>query len=279
MKKLICIIALLTAGICAQAQFTAEFYKNQYLRQVASLGEAGLGVEAIIDKWEQAAPADRDMLMARFNYWLAKGKKETMITKDQARYLGNKPVLTLKDSLGRPVNYFPDTVFDDECFAKASSAIEAAIKTYPDELQFRFAKINALIDYEKESPDMAYAELLALVDRNHDSHPEWTFKGEKTDESDFVGAVQEYCSLLFTEGTPVTYEMFLAMSTKMSKLYPSYSDFISNIGSYWLVVKDNKKKASSYYKKALKLNPDDYAAKRNMEIIQSLQSRQGRSSK
>lgn len=272
-------IAVLAAGICASAQMSPDFYRKQYARQVESFGVAGLGVEAIIDKWEQAAPGDPDMLMARFSYWLAKGKSDKMVVKDQARFLGARPTLTLKDSLGRNVNYFEETFFDDECFAKASSVIEEALRMYPDELQFRFAKINALLDYEKESPDMAFAEIQALMDRHLASHPAWTFKGEATDEEDIENAMLDYCSVLFTEGTRTSYEMFLTLSTRMSKIYPKNSSFISNIGTYWLIAKDNRKKASSYYKKALKMNPDDYAAKRNMEIIQSLQSGQGRSSK
>lgn len=279
MKRIICIFALLAAGFCASAQMSADFYKKQYERQTASFGFSGLGVEAIIDKWEAAAPQDPAMLMARFNYWLDKGKTTEMVPKDQTKYLGAKPMLTLKDSLGRPVNYFQENFFEDECFAKASSAIEAAIKAYPLELEFRFAKMNALFDYEKESPDMAYAELLALVERTHAEHPAWTFQGQPTESVDFEDAVLQYCSLLFTMGTPETYEMFYALSGKMAKYYPANSFFTSNMGSYWLVVKENRKKAASYYKKALKINPEDYSAKRNMQIIQSLQSRQGQSSK
>ena len=42
--------------------------------------------------------------------------------------------------------------------------------------------------------------------------------------------------------------------------------------------KDNKK-AEKYYKKALKIEPEDYAAISNLKIIQSSKSKKGQSSK
>ena len=105
MKRLFCLIAILSCA-CAFAQMTPEFYKGQYERQVKTLGYAGVGVENILDKWERVAPEDGEMLKARFHYHYEKGRSEKMEVKDRTRFLGQKPVLTLKDSLGRDVNYF-----------------------------------------------------------------------------------------------------------------------------------------------------------------------------
>ena len=57
-----------------------------------------------------------------------------------------------------------------------------------------------------------------------------------------------------------------------------WSDF-DNIGAYWQVARNNSRKAMKYYKKALKIDPDDYVAKKNISIIQLSQSKKGRSSK
>ena len=57
----------------------------------------------------------------------------------------------------------------------------------------------------------------------------------------------------------------------MNKLFPKNTAFINNIGSYWQI-KGNDKQAVKYYKKALKLEPDDYAANRNMQIIERKQA-------
>ena len=58
----------------------------------------------------------------------------------------------------------------------------------------------------------------------------------------------------------------------MSKRYPDNPAFIDNLGSYWLVARDNDKQAAKYYKKALKLDPEDYAAQRNLKIIENRQA-------
>ena len=65
----------------------------------------------------------------------------------------------------------------------------------------------------------------------------------------------------------------------MNKLYPKNTVFINDIGSYYQVVKKNYKQAEKYYAKTLKISPDDYAARTNMRIIESLKSRSARPSK
>ena len=279
MKKTLILCAAALISLSAAAQLTPEYYKSQYQRQVKVLGPAGVGVETIIDKWERVAPEDGEMLEARFSYYLAKSRYSEVVRKDQARYLGAKPVVTLKDSLGRPVNYFQEDFFVDSLFARSCTAIDRAIALYPDELRYRFDKISSLVQYEKESPDMALDELLKLIEHNNAAKPSWKLDGAEADEDTFIQAVQEYCFDFYRIGTPIGYEAFLNVSTRMSKLYPKNSAFVSNIGTYWLIAKDNGKKAKSFYKKALKLNPEDVAATSNMKLIQSSQSAKGRSSK
>ena len=58
----------------------------------------------------------------------------------------------------------------------------------------------------------------------------------------------------------------------MNKLYPKNPVFIDNIGSWWLIVKGNDKQAAKYYKKALQIDPEDYAAQQNLRIIERKQA-------
>ena len=58
----------------------------------------------------------------------------------------------------------------------------------------------------------------------------------------------------------------------MTKLFPKNSVFVGNLGSYQQVVKGNDKQAVKFYKKALKLDPEDYAARRNMQLIERRQA-------
>ena len=251
-------------SIAAFAQTTAEEYAAKYLRQINKVGEAGVGVETIIDRWEEAFPESVDAKVARVNYYIAKSKTTTMVPKPgRQRYLGNKPLLTLKDSLGVDVNYFEETVYNDEFFSQALTLIDECMANSPDEVRYRFVKINVLRDYEKEDPTLAEAELVKLIDARASG---LKFDGQPIAEDEIVDVIQEFCGSFYSVGSPAAYEAFLRLSQKMNKLYPKRTDFIDNIGSYYLVAAENPKKALSYYKKALKLNPEDIVALRNSKL-------------
>jgi len=279
MKKLVFAALLLLSCLCpAAAQENADYYKAQYERQKKVLGPDGVGIETILDRWAQAFPEDGDMLEGRFLYYLAKSRSLEMVMRKEKKYLGQKPTLELKDSLGTPFYYYQLPVFDDSLYALSSSAIDKAVSLYPHELAYRADKIASLLAYERESPDMAEAEVMNLI-RMNASHPAWTYYGEPGDDDLFQELIQGHCYTFFTTGTPRSYEAFLKVSEQMSKMYPKTAVYLSNIGSYWFVAKDNPKKAATYYKKALKLDPEEYAATRNMKLIQSSQSQKGRSSR
>ena len=252
----------------AAAQSTQQEYLEKYVRLVNRLGYSGVGIETYIDKWEAAFPEDGMMLEARCNYYLEKAVSNQIVPKDQDKFLGNKPVISIPDSTGKAVNYFQETFFDDELFGQAVSYVNKAIDLYPLDLIYRADLITCLLAYEKESPDMAVKEMDKLVEMQKNQHPEWLVKGVPAEENDFSELMSEYCVKLWSIGTPTAYESFFKLSEKLSKIYPKNSNYIDNIGSYWLVAKNNEKKAMKYYKKALKLNPDDEVAKTNIRIIE-----------
>lgn len=279
MKKIAAAALSLLACMALGAQENAADIKAEYERQVRYVGLAGVGVETIINRWEAAAPEDPEVYVARFNYWLSKSAAESVvITRPQKRYLGNDPVMTLKDSLGRDVYYFEDVNYDDEAFGEALKAIDRAIELNPQEISYRFGKITSIMDYEKESPDMTAAEILSLIDDYQARGEDWTYAGETLTQELFCQGISEYCYRFFRTASPASYEYFLEISEKMNKLYPDEVVFIDNIGSYWQVNGDSRK-ALRYYRKALKIDPEDYAANNNIRLIQSSQSRKGRPSK
>lgn len=266
MKKL---MAIILSAVClgATAQ-TAEQFKEKYERQVRSVGADGVGVEYILGRWSDAFPDDTRMLEARFNYYLAKSRSEKVEIVDAERYLGQKPVLSLKDSLGKKVNYFTVPVFNDSLFRISQKSIDRAIELAPQALDYRFDKITALASYEKESPDMAATAMLDLIDYDASAHPAWTFGGEAVTREDFEAAVQEYCFLFYKTGSENSYESFRILSERMLKANPKNALFLNNLGAYWQVAKRDDKKAAKYYKKVLKLNPGDETAKANLAIIE-----------
>ena len=262
------IIALLL--LCPQlfAQGDSERYKASYDRQVRYVGAAGAGVETIIDRWISECPDDPEAWAARFNWCFAKARGSEIVQKEGARYLGAKPVLSLKDSLGADVNYFEVSTFIDSLYAGGMRAIDKAISLSPKEFRYRFCKISALMDYEKESPDLAAGEINALIGEYTSGKDGWTLDSAAADEDIFLQAVGEYCYTLFQTGSTLSYEYFREISERMNKLYPHDTVFIDNLGSYWQVAKKNERKALKYYKKALKIDPDDYAATRNIQLIE-----------
>lgn len=263
--------AILLTLLCTQAfaQGGTERFKAGYERQVRNVGPAGVGVETIINNWEAASPDDPEMLAARFNWYFAKSRSTEVVQKDRSRYLGNKPMLSLKDSLGRDVYYFEEPVFVDSLFAGGMRAIDRAIGLKPGEFRYRFLKISALMDYEKESPDLASQEIVSMIERySEENGAGWTLDGKPADDEIFCQAVGEYCYALFRTGSPLSYEYFRDISERMNGLHPRNTVFIDNLGSYWQVAKKNDRKALKYYKKALKINPEDYAAKKNISIIE-----------
>lgn len=276
---LLCAVGLLIAFASMAQEKGAAYWRQRYETQTRNLGPAGIGVETIIDRWEAELPEDPEAKLARFVYCFYKAQSVNIVEKDAQRFMGRKPALSLKDSLGKEVNYFEEEFYDEEYFAAALKAIDAAIALAPLDLRYAVEKISALFAYEKESPDLAYAEILAILDRDQNTHPNWKLDSKKLEEDSIEQLMQEYCLKLYNIGSPTAYDMFYELSVRLSKIYRKSSVFISNQASYWLVAKDNPRKAKSLYKKALKLDPEDYAAQSNLKVIQSLQSRKGQSSK
>ena len=262
-KKLIFVFwgILLTINGFAQA----DRFEQRYSLLVSRLGESGVGVETLIDNWEAADSLNPKVYMARFNYWLSKSREDKVVQKYQKKYLGMAPLLSLKDSTGVDVYYFQESFYDDEGYGKAIKAIDKAIRLSEDNLGYRFAKANAYIAYEKGSPDMALAYLEELI--GEFGHRVWTFDGNKVDNDFLADAMQEYCYSFYSLGTPSSMEAFLTLSEKLSSVFPQKPDFQNNIGAYWLVGKNDAKKALKQYSKVLKKFPSDYTAIKNCIII------------
>lgn len=247
---------------------SAEQFKEKYDRQVRLTGQDGVGVEYILEKWGEAYPDDCEMLEGKYKYYFVKSKSEQIQAIDAERYLGEKPVLSLKDSLGKKVNYFMVPQYDDSLFLISQKCIDRAIELSPEALIYRFDKITALASYEKESPDMAATAMLDLIDYDASAHPAWTYAGAEVPREDFISAVQEYCYMFYHIGSPSSYESFRTLSEKMLKKDPKNTVFLNNLGAYWQVARRDDKKAAKYYKKVLKLNPGDESASSNLKIIE-----------
>ena len=264
MKRIIILLALSLLTVAAYAQ--AEKYEQRYDMLVAKLGYDGVGVETLLDNWEKADSTNAKMLLGRFNYYFTKSQSGQIVAKPTKKYLGMDPLFTLKDTTGVDIFYYQDIQYDDDLYGKAIKAADKAIGIYPEKLDFRFVKANAYIAYEKSSPDMALAYLLSIVEESR-TRKVWLYGEEQADQKFFSEAMLEYCYSFYSIGTPAAMEAFLALSEKMAEIDPKNPVFINNIGSYYLVGKQDYKTALKYYNKVLKSYPDDYTAIKNCVIV------------
>lgn len=258
-------VALLSfcASLAAQSNAT---YIQRYNSLVARVGFAGVGVETLLDNWAKADSTDVNVHIGRFNYYFTKAQTMEVTVHPGKTFLGEKPVLSLKDSLGRSVNYFNEYYYDDQLVGEAVKAIDKAIGMNPERLDLCVIKADALVDYEKESPDLATQYLLDLAHRHFVDRVAWESEQDVDNEA-FCNLIQGYCYRFSATATPQSYESFRRLSEAMCKYQPRNTVFINNMGSYYSLAKKNDKTALKYYKKALKVSPEDEIALKNIDII------------
>ena len=197
-KKLYTFVLLLAVSCIASAQGSG--YEQRYDLLVSKFGPAGVGVETVLENWARTDSTNTRLLAARFQYYFNKAQRTEVVKKSQNRYLGMKPLLSLKDTTGADVYYYQESFFDDEIYGQALKAADKAVQFHPDNLDFRFMKANAYIAYEKESPDMALAYLVALAHENASRKQPWIFDGVKAQDGFFEEAMLEYCYSFYTIG-------------------------------------------------------------------------------
>ena len=268
MKRYLTLAAALLLTLSLPAQTTPEEFAARYDRLTERVGIGGVGVETLLQRWEEAYPDDLKMLEGKFACYLEKSRNPKVIRLARDRYLGREPLLAGKDSTGATLNFFEDTEYDDELFGLSQSALDRAITLSPLRLDYRLARVSALTMYEKESPDMAMQRLRELIDYNYASHPEWVYPAlDKVDAEAFNSLVQEQAYNFFRIGSPQSQEAFRELSELMLKHNPDEPLFLDNLGSYYLVAKGDGKKALKYYNKVLKKHPGDITAIRNSLLV------------
>lgn len=268
MKRILLIISLLAAVFAASAQeITRAEYLRKYTNLVNRVGPGGLGVETLLDKWEAEWPDDPQQMLARFSFCITRARSTQIVQLDKDRYLGRDPIIPMKDSTGRKCNYFEDYEFDEDLYAQANLCINKAIEARPFRLDYRMAKIDAMLAFEKEQPEMTLVELKALADKNAKERPVWEYEGlDRVSEDQFKAFMQDYCVALFRLGSDASAEAFRDLSAHLLTYYKNEPLFLNNLGSYYLV-KNDYKQAQKYFDMVLKKHPDDMSALKNSLLM------------
>ena len=262
----VCLLAVLLLVSNNDAQAQSMNFQRRYDLLVSRVGHSGVGVETLVKEWEMADSTAQNMLQAKFDYYFSKSQTEAVVVKTQNKFLGMDPLLSLQDSLGKKVYYFREISYDDEMFSQALKTAEKLISLYPDELANFFLKANALVAYEKENPDMAYAFLSDLISIDQTRTRPWNYNGAKMEADFFPDAMQEYCGTFYNVGSEASRKVFFDLSVRLNKLFPNKLYFLNNIATYYLVQERKPKTALKYYNKVLKKKPDDEAALKNSVI-------------
>lgn len=268
MKRKITTTILAAFCICAAAQ-TADEYRRLYEKTASRVGYAGVGIETLIDNWAKAdSSGSPDLQVARFRFHFEKSRRDSITVREESRHLGMEPILSLKDSTGKTVNYYKETFYDAGEFNVAISELDIAAASDERRLDLRVLMADALIQYDKEGTALSLPYLTRLIEENYVLKRKWTLPGEEYTADTFPDLVQSWCHAFYSKGTPQGYEAFKTLSDKMLKYEKNGVSFIDNLGAYNLVVKKNDKAALNYYRKALKIDPDDQIAIRNIKLIE-----------
>lgn len=212
-----------------------------------------------------------DAYADRFNEHLNAGLQSNLaMTAELPLYAYNTEVFTLTDSVtGEPEGFLYQGYYinDSEQVDSALMILNEGIAKFPNRLDLYFGLATTYLYIEQ--PDKMIDIVEKAMKQEKKNKGNWLWSGDEIlpDVTDYMyERVQEDFARFWEAEDLERTERVAKMAVKY---YPKRAEYWNNMGAVTMW-KNDKKKAMKYFKKALKLNPDDELIKSNIEYIQSL---------
>lgn len=212
-----------------------------------------------------------DAYADRFNEHLNAGLQSSItMSVELPLYAYNTQVLTLQDTVtGGPAGFVYQGYFitDSAQVDSAVMTLQEGIRKFPNRLDLYFGLAATYLYIDQ--PDMMIGIVERAMQQEKKNKGKWLWTNDELtpDTIDYMyERVQEDFARFWEAEDLERSERVAQMAVKY---YPKRAEYWNNMGAVTMW-KNDKKKAMKYFKKALKLNPNDELIKANIEYIKGL---------
>ena len=196
------------------------------------------GQEKQLKRWEAAQPDDAELFVAYFNYYVCKGRTETLaLTRDQPS--GQSIELTKQDDPKVKAYLGVGEVSYSKADVNAGfSYIDQGISKYPDRLDMRLGKayiLGQIGDFDRLTDDLVKTIDRSAINKNNWT---WTFGKPKEDaQKTMLLGIQDYVVML-NDKLDDPSALIRRIAEAVLKIYPDNVENLSNLAVSYMLKKD-----------------------------------------
>jgi len=236
-----------------------DIYSQNYREDFYKLSETDdqNAQSALLKTWEKDQPNNPELLIAYFNFYIYKSKKEQIrLSADQPSSESLKP--SSQDTSGKPDAFmYSETYYDPKTMDTAFQYLDKGIKLNPDRLDMRFGKIYMLENMQQY--EIFTNEIVKAIDRSSLNNNIWLWTDNKPldQPKDFMlSSIQDYIFQIYDTEDDDLLPYMKQISEAILKYYPDHIASLSNISIVHMIFKEYDKALENLLK-AEKLKADD----------------------
>lgn len=223
----------------------------------------------LLDTWENTGQREGDYYVCQFNYYYNQAVTSTVtLTVELPLYAYNTNYFVLQDTInGGNAGYMYEgyIVVDSLLLDSAFHWINKGIDKYPNRLDMYFGLATCYLYCDKTDEMIETLENVMKQERKNKGKWLWTNDERIPKSEDAVySRIQEDFPRFVDAGE-------LDKAEKLAKIvlkyYPNRTEYWNNMGVVYYM-RGNFVDALHYFKKALKLNPEDEYVKANIELLE-----------